>query len=251
MIALIIPAYNEEKSIYKSLCYVLNNTEKFDEPYVLICVDDGSTDQTFAEMSKIRDPNFIALQLADNQGYGFALRYGVEHASKIGIVYAIMMDSDLTNPISEVPFMVEKLKKGYDLVKASRFLRNSDMSQVENTRKIFSYFGNVCLRRLFKSDIRDVTNGFRGWRIERYLLLPIQSRGFSSIVEEFLFASQRNFKVTELPSKLGVRNADQRSTAASYSLVAIFKYLMPGIFYFVYHRINFPIIPKALKKYEY
>ena len=125
------------------------------------------------------------------------------------------------------------------------------MSQVENSRKIFSYFGNVFLRRLFDSDIRDVTNGFRGWKIEKYLALPILSRGFSSIVEEFLFASQRNYRITELPSKLGVRSGDQRSTAASYNLNAILKYLTPGIFYLLYHRLNFPILPKVLKKYEH
>ena len=244
--AIIIPTYNEGLSISKSIQEISEFLLLEGHGTVAILIDDGSTDNTYEQVTNLALPNVHAFKLPSNQGYGGAIRFGFEIAMNHQIKNVVVMDSDLTNPLDEVPRMFKEIENA-DLVKASRFIEGSDMSNVSKQRKIFSILGNLILRKLFNSEVLDVTNGFRAWRVNSYLGLPRTSPGFSSIVEEFYFAKKSELRIREIPTRLGNRTEAQRKTSASYSMKSIWLYLRPGIYYFVQKHGKIQIQPEFHK----
>jgi dolichol-phosphate mannosyltransferase len=183
-------------------------------------------------MQELLFGNLKVFKMPKNGGYGGAVRYGLQLEGENVVQNAVIMDSDLTNPPAEAIKILDALHD-FDFVKASRFLIGSDMSAVPMKRRIYSIAGNTILRILFKSEIKDVTNGFRGWKVDQYLKLPPTSNGFYSIVEEFYWSKKFSVKTSEIPSILGTREMNQRITSASYSLRTIWNYFRPGFFFFL------------------
>jgi glycosyltransferase involved in cell wall biosynthesis len=228
----LIPVFNEAKTIKSSLEVLCNFFGKYDSELEVYCIDDGSQDGSFEIMQELLFGNLKVFKMPKNVGYGGAVRYGLQLAGANGVQKAVIMDSDLTNPPAEAIKILDALHD-FDFVKASRFLIGSDMSAVPMKRRIYSIAGNTILRILFKSEIKDVTNGFRGWKVDQYLKLPPTSNGFYSIVEEFYWSKKFSVKTSEIPSILGTREMNQRITSASYSLRTIWNYFRPGFFFFL------------------
>jgi dolichol-phosphate mannosyltransferase len=143
----------------------------------------------------------------------------------------VFIDSDLTNPLNEIPNLIQKLEDNI-LVKASRYVPGAQVIDVPLKRRIFSVLGNRFLKFLLKSPIRDITNGFRAWRVQDFLALNVQKSGFDSIIEEFALAMQAGYQISEVPSILKVRNDMQRKSSASYTIAAILNYIKPAIQHF-------------------
>ena len=228
----LIPVFNEAKTIKESIELLSSFFKELDPELRIYCIDDGSSDDSFEIIEGLHLDNLKAFKLHQNLGYGGAVRFGVQVAKAHGAQKVVIMDSDLTNPPNEVIKMFNELQQ-HDFVKASRFLPESDMSAVPMKRRIYSIVGNRILRLLFRTEIKDVTNGFRGWIVDEYLRLPKTSNGFHSIVEEFYWSKKYSTKATEIPSILGIRDPHQRKTSASYSLGAIWGYFRPGLYYFM------------------
>jgi dolichol-phosphate mannosyltransferase len=234
-IAVVIPVFNEGESLRATLPEISMSVFKIDRDYRVIYVDDGSTDNSLHVLRELKESekytNLEILSLPINNGYGGALRSGAELANQQGFWGIVFMDSDLTNPPSEIPQMIQKLEF-FHLVKASRYVKGSDASEVSLQRRIYSVLGNLILRFLFLTSTRDITNGFRAWRLQEFLSLDCKKRGFDSIIEEFYQARIRNFQIAECPSVLRSRGNDLRESSSSYSLKALLNYLKPGILYF-------------------
>jgi dolichol-phosphate mannosyltransferase len=234
-IAVVIPVFNEGDSLRVTLPEISMGIFKIDPDYKVIYVNDGSTDDSLQILRELKDSesysNLEILSLPINNGYGGALRRGAELAHQQGYWGVVFMDSDLTNPPSEIPEMIKKLEF-FHLVKASRYVKGSDASEVAFQRRIYSVLGNLILRFLFLTSTRDITNGFRAWRLQEFMSLECKKRGFDSIIEEFHQARIRNFRIAECPSVLRSRGYDLRASSSSYSLMALLNYLKPGIQYF-------------------
>jgi len=110
MISIIIPAFNEEKSIINSnfietLINVIN--EKNYENYEILVINDGSTDKTEELLNKLKN-KFNVLKIlsnALNQGYGSSLKLGIKN-SKYDII--VICDIDGTYPADQVPIIIDK-----------------------------------------------------------------------------------------------------------------------------------------------
>ena len=87
-LSIILPVYNEEKSI-KNVIYRIPEALN----YEVIIVDDGSTDKTFQNVKKIKNPKIKILKYAKNQGYGTALLIGLKYARGILLLLWIQMGS--------------------------------------------------------------------------------------------------------------------------------------------------------------
>ena len=116
MISVIIPAYNEEGAIAKTIeevKKVISENQIFEGSEIIV-INDGSTDNTKKEAL---EKNVIVLDNIQNMGYGYSLKKGITHAKNEIIV---TIDADLTYPFSSVGEMYKAKQKGYDLVVGAR-----------------------------------------------------------------------------------------------------------------------------------
>src|SRR3989344_2001183 len=116
-ISVIVPIYNELKSIEQFLIRLSDSLAKLEFPYEIIFVDDNSTDGTYEYLSRFRKSKKIILHKKQGRcGKAFSLLEGFTIAT--GSIIA-MIDSDLQYPPEEIPAMVGLLDKA-DIVVANR-----------------------------------------------------------------------------------------------------------------------------------
>jgi len=188
-ISIIIPAKNEEinvKLLYPQLKKVLEKTNK---TYEIIFVDDGSTDSTFIELSKIheRDKRVKIIRLRGNFGKSIALQSGFENA-KGKIIFT--MDADLQDNPKEIPNFLKKIDEGYDLVSGWKKKRYDPIINV-----IFSRIFNFLISILTGVKIHDSNCGFKAYKKEVTNNLYLYGELYRFIP---IFAAKQNFKFTEI-----------------------------------------------------
>jgi len=122
-LSLVMPVFNEEETIEKSISEVLKH--KFINQ--LVVVNDGSTDATSEILAKIADPRVKIIELSKNRGKGFALRTGFKNA--LGPFVGIQ-DADMEYDPADLEKLLAPLEKGLaDAVFGSRFI-SSDAHRV-------------------------------------------------------------------------------------------------------------------------
>src|SRR3990170_1060561 len=114
-ISVVIPMRNESLNVaelYRELTAVL---EGFARPYEIIAIDDGSTDDTFAQLAALQtvDPRLRVIRFRRNFGQTAAFAAGFAHARGSFIVTS---DGDLQNDPADIPGMVEQAQRGPDIV---------------------------------------------------------------------------------------------------------------------------------------
>lgn len=158
-LSVVIPIRNEEKNIqilYSKLRQVLNKTGK---SYELIFIDDGSTDNSFKILEKLRkvDKKIKIIQFGKGYGKSYALSAGFSLAKG---KYIITMDGDLQDDPEEIPKFLEKIK-GLDLVVGWRYKRRDPI-----TKKLPSKIFNKLTSMLTGIKIHDCNCGFKIFRRE-------------------------------------------------------------------------------------
>lgn len=136
-ISIIAPFYNEGSgvlSFYDALCPILTGLEAYD--FELICVDDGSRDDTLIKLISIaeRDPRFQVIELSRNFGKEAALTAGIDAATGDAI---IPIDADLQDPPEIIPILIEEWVKGAEVVLARRSDRSADSFLKRKTAALF------------------------------------------------------------------------------------------------------------------
>src|SRR3989344_9630186 len=139
-ISIVIPVYNEEANIPLLYSQLTKAMKPYN--YEIIFVDDGSTDNTFDALLKIKDSHLKIIKLRRNFGQTAALSAGFSNSSGKIIV---QMDGDLQNDPFDIPKLIDNID-GYDMVSGWRFDRKDSFS-----KKILSKFAN-CFRRLLIHD---------------------------------------------------------------------------------------------------
>jgi dolichol-phosphate mannosyltransferase len=220
----IVPMYNEESGAESCVCHICNVLESVPHRSKLVTVNDGSQDQTAAILNRLSADrgNLTVIHHATNRGYGAALRTGMEYAAEGGFDYALFMDSDLTNDPVDIPRFVEKMKDGYDVIKATRYSNGGEVSGVPVYRVMISRAGNWIARRLFGLPITDCTNGFRAVRTSVLSQMELTEPKFPVIMEELYYSSFLARTFAQVPVRLTNRRREQRPTSFLYR---------PGVFY--------------------
>ena len=151
MISVVIPAYNEEKTLKKTI-EEIKKVFKKTKDYEIIVVDDCSSDNTKEVAMKcgvkvISNPN--------NMGYGFSLKRGISEAKYETIV---ITDADATYPFDMVPEMLKKKEEGFDLVIGARTGKYYRQSIFKNfLRKLLKMLVEMVSGR----KIKDINSGLR------------------------------------------------------------------------------------------
>lgn len=124
--SVILPIFNEESCLEEVLQRIESTLSKMGEPFEIICVDDGSVDNSWAIISQwhARNPSVKGLHFSRNFGHQLAIFAGIKYC--IGNYIAIM-DADGQDPPEILPQLFEKCKQGYDVVCAIRKKRKENI----------------------------------------------------------------------------------------------------------------------------
>jgi len=184
-IAVLIPCYNEEKTIKK----VVNDVKSALPKAVVYVYDNNSTDRT-AELAVEAG---AVLRREYKQGKGNVIR---RMFREIDAQCYLMIDGDDTYPLDCVAELVDKvLYHNADMVVGDRL---SSTYFTENKRP-FHNFGNTLMRTsinsLFDTDIKDIMTGYRAFSYEFVKTFPVVSSGFEIETEMTIHAVNYNLQV--------------------------------------------------------
>jgi dolichol-phosphate mannosyltransferase len=199
--SVIVPTYNEKENL-ESLV-----TQIFALPVVceVIVVDDNSPDGTgdIAERLAAENPGRVhVVHRAGKLGLGTAYIAGFHKAIADGRDLVITMDADFSHPPKNIPDMIAKIGKGYDLVIGSRYVPGGAAIECTLPRKILSWGANDFARILLGLQAHDTTAGFRCYRrqvLESIALDEIFSNGYSFLIEMLFKVQHKGWKVGEVP----------------------------------------------------
>ena len=124
-LSVVVPIYNEEENLaylFERLCKIL---DAIDLTYEIICVNDGSRDNSLAELARYhqQNPAIKIVNLSRNFGKEIALTAGIDYARGKAV---IPIDADLQDPPELIPELVARWKEGYDVVYARRKERQGE-----------------------------------------------------------------------------------------------------------------------------
>jgi dolichol-phosphate mannosyltransferase len=219
--------FNEQAGAEKCIRAISGALRSHRERNLLIVVNDGSSDRTAEELARVAPQldNVLVITHEKNRGYGGALRTAALRAAEMGFDYAVFMDSDLTNDPKCLPLFVEKMRGGFDLIKASRYMEGGGVDGVPWWRVWISRAGNAVARVLYGLPLHDSTNGFRAIRTAVFTRMQFEENRFPIIMEELYHAKMMGCSVAEVPNTLTNRGADQRPTSFSYRPSTFYRYL--------------------------
>ena len=202
-ISIVIPAYNEEDRIVRTLESTLAYLEERDDPSEVIVISDGSTDTTKEVVETRFDPDekisLKALEYHPNRGKGYAVRYGMLRASGDPVVF---MDADYSVPIEELEKATEALDGGYDIAIASRTYAGSVVTHHQNLlRELSARIYTLLQNRHLGLRFGDTQCGFKVFTRRACKALFAEQRLDSVIFDpEILWLAKRHgFKVKEFP----------------------------------------------------
>lgn len=156
LITIVGPVYNEESCIrdfYESISKVFVDLPCDAE---FLFVDDGSQDGTCEILSRLQadDPRVRVLRFSRNFGHQIAIKAGIDHAEGDAV---IIMDTDLQDPPSAIPDMINKWNEGFDVVYAVRSSRAGESFLKRWTAKVYYRL----MKRLSNMDIPLDVGDFR------------------------------------------------------------------------------------------
>jgi len=208
---IILPAFNEEKSIGKLLIHIEQSMDDSNiRPYEVVVVNDGSEDETLYTVQQLQQRIPISILTHEvNQGLGATLRDGLFEASKRADDRDIIvtMDADDTHIPGLILRMIRMLREGCDVVIASRYRPGSRVIGLSIYRKLLSLSASWLFRLLFPiPGVRDFTSGFRAYKasviktaIQFYGDDFVDQDGFQCMVDILLKLRKMNLIFREVP----------------------------------------------------
>jgi glycosyltransferase involved in cell wall biosynthesis len=207
LVSVIIPAYNEESVIAKTLTEVLA-IEGISE---LIVVDDGSSDNTSAIVESFQKVRLIRHPY--NIGNGAAIKSGIRAATGD---YILMMDAEGQHPPAEIPNLLQYLGQ-YDMVVGAR----SSVSEAATHRSFANKIFNTYASYVVGYPVLDLTSGFRlirrklaqsfvyllpnGYSYPTTLTIALFRSGFSVKYQSFVSPARKTGKSGIKPLRDGFR----------------------------------------------
>lgn len=197
---LVIPAFNEESNITK----VIENLNKNHPRLDYIIIDDGSSD----DMAKIcRERGYRIISLSVNLGLAGAFQTGMRYAYEKGYSFAVQFDGDGQHRAEYVYPMRERSKEGYDIVIASRFVREKKPFSM---RMIGSRLIALAIFLTTGARLSDPTSGMRLYSskaIEEFAL----NINYAPEPDTISYLLKQGMKISEVEARM-----DERSGGRSY-----------------------------------
>ena len=228
-IAVLIPCYNESKTIEK----VIKDYKKVLPDADVYVYDNNSTDGT----DKIAKNAGAIVRYEYKQGKGNVIR---SMFRQIDADCYLMIDGDDTYPAEFAKEMCNLILDGKaDMVIGDRL---SSTYFTENKRP-FHNLGNKLVRflinKLFKNNVKDIMTGYRAFSYEFVKGFPVLSKGFEIETEMTIHAVDKNFKLIEIPVTYRDRPNGSISKLNTYkdgfkvlkTIAVLFKEYKPSFFF--------------------
>ena len=212
----IIPAYNEEGNLEKTINDITENAPGFD--YVII--NDCSTDNT---LEMCRHHRFHYLNLPVNLGIGGAVQTGYRYAFYHGYDLAVQFDGDGQHSAAHLEDMAKVLEKsGADMVIGSRFIEKEGF-QSSGLRRVGIRYFTMLIRLLTGKTITDPTSGMR--MVNRKLLEKFTNEYPKDYPEpeSVVTILSENYKVKEVPVIMNEREEGVSSISLRNSVYYMIK----------------------------
>lgn len=209
VLSVVVPCFNEEGNVERfaaTLLPVLEGLAPAWKSIDVVLVDDGSTDETYTELQKLRHEagklRVRAVTHGTNKGLGAAMRTGFRESTGDVVVTT---DSDGTYPFSDIPRLLEMLVPGVDVVTASPYHPDGGIENVPPHRLVLSRGASVLYRLLVDPKIHTYTALFRCYRRAVLDQVSFESDDFLACAELLVNARLAGFRVAELPAILRSR----------------------------------------------
>jgi len=218
-ISVVLPAYNEEDNIVKTLDRTSTFFKGLESDYEIIVVNDGSTDNTADLVRKMisNDPSIHLIQHSVNLGYGAALKSGLRKASKPLVFFT---DSDQQFDISEIERLLEWINS-YHIVIGYREARQDHF-----IRRAMAWGWGMLIRVLFKLNVRDIDCAFKLFRKRVFEEISIDSIGAFVNSEILIRARKKGFTIKEVSVAHYPRESGVPSGAKPRIILRAFKELI-------------------------
>lgn len=193
-VSIIMPVYNEERSIIAAVNEVAETP--FPQDKEIIVVNDGSTDGTYERLKTITLKNFVLVNLPKNKGKGAAIRAGIE---KVTGDIVLIQDADLEYSPKNYPQILGPILEGKaDVVFGSRFLGGG-----EHRVHLFWHYivnkGLTTLSNIFTNlNLTDMEVGFKVFRAEILKKLDLKENRFGFEPEVTAKVAKQHCRIYEV-----------------------------------------------------
>jgi len=231
-IYILLPAYNEGKSLDPLFKRIKTEMEYRGFAYQTIVYNDGSTDNTLDILKQNRYG--VPLKIIgkeQNEGLGFAFFSLLKEVLMLSTNQndiAVVLDCDNTHNPENIYQMANKIRDGFDVVIASRYLKDSKVVGVSPYRQFLSLGASWIMRLLFPiTGIKDYTCGYRAYSIaclrnalEKFGDRLVEERGFTCMAEFLIKLRSMSILAVEVPFML---RYDQKGGESKMKIVKTIK----------------------------
>jgi glycosyltransferase involved in cell wall biosynthesis len=187
-----VPAFNVERTIAR----VILESQRYADK-VIVC-DDGSSDFTAEIAERL---GAVVVQHDQNMGYGAAVRSIFNQAKKLDADILVTLDADGQHLPSEIPNVVEPIKKGKaDVAIGSRFIDKNLAKKMPWYRRVGIRFIAKLVNNSGGYDVRDAQSGFRAYNRKSLEALIVSENGMGASVEILFYAWKQGLNICEVSS---------------------------------------------------
>ncbi|MDP2864512.1 MAG: glycosyltransferase family 2 protein [bacterium] len=202
-LSVIIPAYNEEKRLPKTLKEIDKYLSKQTYDYEIIVVSDGSKDRTVEIVRNLMPEikNLRVLDFKENRGKGYGVHQGMLEAKGD---YRLFTDSDNSTSIDQIEKMWPEFKQGYDIVIGSRDVKGAILDPPQPwIRNVILGEGFKLFRKIIIGlwKIEDTQCGFKGFtkRAAENIFPRCKISRFAFDPEILIIGKLLGYKIKEIP----------------------------------------------------
>ncbi len=203
-LVIMIPAYNEEKSIGEVIKEIPREIEGLDKIEILV-INDGSTDRS---VNIAENAGAKVFSHKTNLGLGVTFRDGLEKALEMDADIIVNIDADFQYDAKEIPKLIELvINERADIVLGDRQI--DKLKHMPLSKKCGNKIATWLVRRITGLPIRDAQTGFRAF--SRDAALRMNLRGDYTYVQETLIqAANKNLKIEQIPVEFRERDGESR-----------------------------------------